>query len=573
IKVLRSFLATEEDFLTRFQREAKAAAMLRHPNIVRVHDFDFDVENNTYYMVMEFIDGPNLRMRLQEAVREGQMIPLKEVLRIVTAVANALDYAHQYGTVHRDVKPANIMFTQDGDVVLTDFGIAKMVNAVELTVSGAALGTPAYMSPEQGSGQTGGDERSDIYSLGAVFYQLVTGRLPFNATTPLGIIFKHISDPLVPPTTINPNLPPSIEAVIARAMAKAPQDRYQTVKEFAADLKRSMSGYSTGLIRLEPELSVMPAIAPGVRAQDQEHQQEREIPPGAPAHRPPTAAPAPLQAVDARPKRRVAGWLFALLALFAAVGVATLFAPAVAEPLERLFAAIIPQGVTPTLDVVATAVAAALATQNAQTTFEATVNFTPSPTSTPTPTSTSTPTLTPTSTPTPDLTATAIAACVFDFEVSRDFYIWPNVLMPGQQVVKRWEIKNTGTCTWTEGVELVFVSGDELEIVKEPVIEQLALEETTEIEIILRAPTRYGWYTSVWQLQDSDENPIGEELEIACYVGPTPTATSAPPTQPPPTETLSTQSPQPQATQPPQPASTQPPAPTAAPPEPTVAPP
>lgn len=579
IKVLRAFLATEEDFLTRFRREAKAAAMLRHPNIVRVHDFDFDVESNTYYMVMEFIDGPNLSEYLQEMAEKDQRIPLKEVFRIVTAVANALDYAHQRGTVHRDIKPANIMFNRDGEVVLTDFGIAKMVNVAGLTASGASLGTPAYMAPEQGSGQTGGDERSDIYSLGAVLYQLATGQLPFNAETPLGIILKHMNDPLFPPTKINPDLPPNLEAVIRRAMAKDPQDRYQSAKEFAADLKQSMSGDSTGMIPLDPALSAVPAIAPDVRAPDQEHLQEREIPPSEPAPRPPTAEPISLEAIADRPKRRGARWLFTLLVLFAVIGSTTLFFTAVAEPLERLFTAIIPQEgtptpgaittPTPTLDTLATAVAAALATQNAQATFEATVNFTPSPT----------PTATPTATPTPDLTATAIAACKFDIEVVRDFYVWPCVLIPGQQFVKRWEIKNTGTCTWTEGTELVFVSGDELEVVEAPVIEQLGLEETTEIAITLRAPTHYKWYVSKWQLQDSDGNSIGEELEIACYVGPTPTPTSVPlptetpPTETPLTETLPTQPTQPHATERPKPPPTQPPPPTAAPPEPTVAPP
>ncbi|MEE8390275.1 MAG: protein kinase, partial [Anaerolineae bacterium] len=551
IKVLHSFLVTEENFLTRFQREAKAAAMLRHPNIVRVHDFDLDVESNIYYMVMELIDGPTLRMRLREVAKEGRTMPLEEVLRIVTAVASALDYAHQRGTVHRDVKPANIMFNQDEEIVLMDFGIAKMVNVARLTATGAMLGTPAYMAPEQGMGQTGGDERADIYSLGVVLYQLVTGHLPFNAETPLGIVIKHISDPLVPPTTVNPNLPPDIEPVIVRALAKAPKDRYQTVKEFAADLKRSMAGHPTQAIALEP--AIVPAIStgpPDVRAQDQEHQWERAVPPSAPAHRPPPAVPVPSEAATARTKRRRVRWLFAIL--LAVVGSTALFATGVTEPLERLFAAIISQRATPTpgvigtpaptSDAVATAVAAALATQNVQATFEATINFTPSPTPTPTPTRT------PTSTPTPDLTATAIAACVFDLEVIRDSPVWPSVLMPGQQFVKHWEIKNTGTCTWTEGIELVFVSGDELEIVKEPVIELLAVEETTEIEIALRAPTRYDRYTSVWQLQDSDGNPIGEELEIACYVGPTPTSTPVPPTQPPPT-----QAPQSQPTKPPLP--------------------
>jgi serine/threonine protein kinase len=183
IKVLHSFLADEEDFLARFQREAKIVATLRHPNIVQV--YDFDAEDNVYYMVMEFIDGPSLKARLQEMAQEDQRLPSEEAIRIVAAIADALDYAHQRGMVHRDIKPANIMFAQDEQVILTDFGIAKIMNVTGLTVSGAMIGTPAYMAPEQGMGQTG-DERADIYSLGVVLYQLVTSHLPFEANTPLG---------------------------------------------------------------------------------------------------------------------------------------------------------------------------------------------------------------------------------------------------------------------------------------------------------------------------------------------------------------------------------------------------
>jgi len=568
IKVLHSFLAGEGNFLIRFQREAKFAAMLRHPNIVRVYDFDLNAEDNAY-IVMEFIDGPSLKTRLQDMAKEGQMLAREEVIRVVTAVANALDYAHRRGTVHRDVKPANIMFTQDGEVVLTDFGIAKMVNVVGLTASGAIIGTPAYMAPEQGIGQ-GGGERADIYSLGVVLYQLVTGHLPFSAETPIGVVFKHINEPLTSPTVINPNLSPDVEAVIVRALAKAPEDRYQTAKEFAADLERAMADQPTEPVAPEPTVvSVMSATAPGVRAQDQAHQWERAILPSAPAYHPPSATPIPSGATAARPKRRRARWLIAVLALLAVGGSTALFATGRAEPLERLFAAIISQMATPTPgmtgtptpapNAVATAVAAALATQNAQATYEATINFTPSPTPTPTPTST----------PTPDLTATAIAACVFDLEVVRSSPVWPSVLIPGQRFVKRWEIENTGTCAWPEGVQLVFVSGDELEIVEEPEIEPLAPGETLRVEITLRAPTSYNRYASLWQLQDSGGNPIGEELEITCRVGPTPTPTPVPPTEPP-----LTQSPQPQATElPPPPDQPEPPEPTPEPPEPTAAPP
>jgi len=384
IKVLHSFLADEGNFLTRFQREAKAIAMLRHPNIIRVYDFDLDEEGNTYYIVMEFIDGPNLKTRLQEMAQEDQTLSLEEAVPIVIAVANALDYAHQHGTVHRDVKPANIVFNQEGEVILTDFGIAKMVNVIGLTASGAMIGTPAYMAPEQGMGQAG-DERSDIYSLGIVLHQLITGHLPFEADTPMGIVFKHINEPLTPLTASNCNLPPDVETVIMRVLAKVPEERYQTAKEFAADLKRILASQPIEPVALESTaVSATSAVATGARVQDQSKQWEMATLPSAPAYRPPsnTAAPAAVPAV--RPKRHRIRWLIALLALIAIGGSAALFATGRAEPLERLLAAIISQtatptpGVTgtptPTPDTVATDIAAAgaaLATRDALATYEA----------------------------------------------------------------------------------------------------------------------------------------------------------------------------------------------------------
>ncbi len=154
IKVLPSHLADDEDFIGRFEREATAVAHLRHPNIVQV--YDFDVEGDLYYMVMEFIEGPTLKTELKERSIKGQIFSLSETTRIITALASAIDYAHSRGMVHRDLKPANIMFTAEGQVVLTDFGIARIVGATRYTMTGAISGTPAYMSPEQGQGERGG---------------------------------------------------------------------------------------------------------------------------------------------------------------------------------------------------------------------------------------------------------------------------------------------------------------------------------------------------------------------------------------------------------------------------------
>lgn len=242
IKILHSFLSEKTDILNRFQREAKHIASLSHPNIVQVYDFDtFGI---LYYMVMEYVDGLTLKSLLKDNQTEGKLLPFKESARIVTEVGKALAYAHNRGVVHRDVKPANIMVDSKNRVVLTDFGLAKIVSGPQFTTTGALVGTPAYMSPEQGVGQQG-DHRSDIYSLGAVFYQLVTGRFPFIAETPIATVFKHINAPLSLPRTLNPEIPEELERIIIKSLEKDPNERYQDAAEFVADLEAFLQGASS----------------------------------------------------------------------------------------------------------------------------------------------------------------------------------------------------------------------------------------------------------------------------------------------------------------------------------------
>ena len=257
VKVLHSFLAEDEGFIGRFEREAKAVAKLRHPNIVQV--IDFDHEGDLFYMVMEFIDGPTLKAELSEHSRIGQPFDPKEATRILTAISNAVDYAHHRGMVHRDLKPANIMLTGEGQPVLTDFGIAKIVGATRYTVTGAVSGTPAYMSPEQGKGERG-DERSDIYSLGVILYEMVTGRVPYDADTPYAIIMKHISDPLPLPRQVYPQLPESVERVILKALAKEKDDRYQTASEMARALQQALAAPAVPIV--PAEAAARPVVRP-----------------------------------------------------------------------------------------------------------------------------------------------------------------------------------------------------------------------------------------------------------------------------------------------------------------------
>jgi len=234
IKLLHPFLADDPEFKDRFEREARNVAKLRHPHIVQVYDFDTDAESESYYMVMELIEGETLKDRLTKL--SDTRLPLSEVLRIIREATEALSYAHARGMIHRDVKPANLMLDSDGRVVLTDFGIAKIVTGnQQLTASGGMVGTPAYMAPEQGLGEAG-DERSDIYSLGVILYQLMTGRLPFDADSPLALILKHMNEDIPSPRQFNPDISPAMEEIIYKAMAKDPEERFQTADEMLAQL-------------------------------------------------------------------------------------------------------------------------------------------------------------------------------------------------------------------------------------------------------------------------------------------------------------------------------------------------
>ena len=189
VKLLHRHLANEPDFISRFEREATIMARLRHPNIVQVHDFD--VENELYYLVMDLVEGPTLKSELEFRRPNNQRFSLSEAARLLSALASAIDYAHSQDMVHHDLKPANIMVSATGQVVLTDFGFARMVGVNYNPDANVSFGTPAYMSPEQSQGKPG-DARSDIYALGVILYELVTGRLPFEADSPALVIMKHV---------------------------------------------------------------------------------------------------------------------------------------------------------------------------------------------------------------------------------------------------------------------------------------------------------------------------------------------------------------------------------------------
>lgn len=240
VKVIRTenlAPAILENALVRFEREAKALAKLTHSNIVKVQDYGQFEEMP--WLVMPYLPGGTLKEKLR-----GKAMPYQQAAGILVPIARALAYAHQQGMVHRDVKPSNILITQAGDPMLTDFGIAKIIDTdatFELTGTGVTIGTPEYMAPEQATSKKI-DHRADIYSLGIVFFEMVAGSKPYQADTPMAVLIKHVNEPLPRPKKFVPDLPDQVERVLLKSLAKNPDDRYATMTEFAAALERLAHG-------------------------------------------------------------------------------------------------------------------------------------------------------------------------------------------------------------------------------------------------------------------------------------------------------------------------------------------
>ena len=260
IKVIRADLSNDEEFVERFRAEAKTVARMRHPHIVEVHDFD--EADGRHFIVMEYLEGGSLLDRAAALRKLGQRIPPLEVARIVGEAADGLAYAHGLGILHRDVKPANILFTRDGRAVVTDFGLAKMMLAVGRTQTGYMMGTPEYMSPEQSRGAPA-DGRTDVYALGVVAYELLTGRAPYVADSPLAVAMARQNDPLPAPSSLDPRVTPDIEAVLTTALALEPDGRYADTNEFANALSRAIA--ESGSAAHDTTASQMVPVAAGAR--------------------------------------------------------------------------------------------------------------------------------------------------------------------------------------------------------------------------------------------------------------------------------------------------------------------
>jgi beta-lactam-binding protein with PASTA domain len=236
LKVMSTRYASDDEFVERFKREAQSAAALSHPNIVSIFDRGAS-EDGTYYIAMEYLPGGTLKDRI---MRKGAL-PARTAAAVALQIAEALQAAHERGVIHRDIKPHNILITESGDVKVTDFGIARAASSSTMTRTGSILGTAHYISPEQAMGEHVGPS-SDLYSLGVVLYEMLTGELPYDADTPLGIAMKHVNGHLRQPKEVNPSVPAGINAITCRLLAKDPEDRYASDAELIEDLERVATG-------------------------------------------------------------------------------------------------------------------------------------------------------------------------------------------------------------------------------------------------------------------------------------------------------------------------------------------
>ncbi|MDI4646410.1 Stk1 family PASTA domain-containing Ser/Thr kinase [Cohnella hashimotonis] len=271
VKVLRQQFMHDDEFVRRFRREAQSAAALSHPNIVSI--YDVGQEEDTHYIVMEYIDGANLN----EIIRERAPLAVNESVRIASQICDALDHAHQSQIIHRDIKPHNILIGTNGRVKVTDFGIARAATSSTITQTGSVVGSVHYFSPEHAKGVATG-EKSDIYSLGIVLYQMLTGRLPFLGESPISVALKHLQEPFEDPRLVNPSIPQSVENVILRAMRKNPLERYASAQDMLDDLATCLQPQRLNEPKVrfpsdadeEEQTRVIPAIRPEMRSSGEE---------------------------------------------------------------------------------------------------------------------------------------------------------------------------------------------------------------------------------------------------------------------------------------------------------------
>jgi len=261
VKILHPQYAKDPVFIQRFRQEAQAAANLNQQNIVNV--YDWGVDEGLDYLVMEYVEGSNLKDII---LGGGPLLPERAV-EIAVAICSALEAAHANGIVHRDIKPQNIIVMPDNQIKVMDFGIARAAGGSAMTQTGTILGTAQYISPEQAQGRTA-DPRSDLYSLGIVIYEMLTGKVPFDGESPVSIAYKHVREDPLPPAMMNPDISPELEAVVMKALAKNPENRYQNAQEMQADLERCLEGapvYATPVLSREEAARGATQVYPAAR--------------------------------------------------------------------------------------------------------------------------------------------------------------------------------------------------------------------------------------------------------------------------------------------------------------------
>jgi len=494
IKILHPFLADEEGFVARFRREAHIVATMRHPNIVQVYDFDYDETLDIYYMVMEYIEGPTLKDKL-----ENGPLTIPETIEIGASIAEALDYAHGQSMVHRDIKPANIMFLPSGSPVLTDFGIARMLTLSGLTASGAMVGTPAYMAPEIAMGKPAAPA-SDLYSLSVVLYQTVTGQLPFTAETPMGMVMQHINQAPIPPSRHVSAIPPGLEELILQGLAKQPSKRFENAAEMAARLRALQKGTYPGPRALSTPLPVarerllpIPSISTPSAIEAEENQQQ--------------AAVAEKQELTAR---RSYPWMrFLLMALVILVLGAALFLQSSTTPM--------PSETAP------------LASPAALEPLAEATQFIPTASPSPIRTETSTPEATREQVESPPPTAHPSSTPACNLRVKTDLVrVEPDsTVAPGTKLLTYVTLRNTGNCAWPADMHFRFSEGDSLGAPESFPLKVLPPRQIIQVMIPMTTPLELGTYQSVWVVSRGDRR-VGSRVFIEIEVVDIPTPTPKP---------------------------------------------
>jgi len=539
IKVLPREFLHDPTFRARFVREAKTIAALEHAAIVPV--YDFGEEEGQPFLVMRFMTGASLSERIAQGT-----LTVPEAAAILVRIGSALDHAHSKGIIHRDLKPGNILFDQYGDAFLSDFGIAKLSEAGAALTGSTVIGTPAYISPEQARGSPTIDGRSDIYALGIILFEMLTGQPPFTADTPVGLAVKHVTETAPRVSEVKSGLPPACDPLVARALEKDRDARYKTASEMALTLGAIARGEKISLTSLHPETTAMPPA--------------REVKP----KRAPREAVAPPVAAPAR-RRTFPAWMWLLgglalvlivgggVVLSGALGSATKATPVPSLPLVVTTVAPTP---TDTLAPTPTQTRPAAPTDTRLPTFTA-----PPPTASPTAKVVSTPTRITVATQAPES-----VLGVELVEVRAPYRFWYVGSRPNFVLV----LRNSGDSPWPEGTVLQLTSENPLGWPASWPVGPVEVDEVAEVEIRITAPSTPQMLELTWQLQGPDGEPIGEEISHTLRIAARQTATPAGPTQAPqlPTNTPVTGQPPPQVTWTAPPPTQPPPPPTQPPPPP-----